>query len=281
MDIARHIICIGYLPLQNSSAWRMSPDGASDKFYSLVGISPVPAAFVMLGAQLIGGYNEIRYRRSNLPYKNPRSLSRLGASAYHRMAWANQRRKNNLRLSQRKRFARVGPRRTESNCRTNRENELARKAQELENTNNEQAIFWQNLITKRIMSDMQNLAERLDLDPASVELFKVAHEGASVLEPPVLHSAVLYDRAIPDGAMTRCGGAWRPLFGSVAYPNLSWIGFNDRASAVRISLWGALTIWKNRWFRQRSAFLTGLAFPCLPLADLNFDNSASSAICWT
>jgi hypothetical protein len=40
------------------------------------------------------------------------------------------------------------------------------------------------LIIKRIMSDMQSLADRFRLDPASVELLKIAHEGASVLEPP-------------------------------------------------------------------------------------------------
>ncbi len=159
-----------------------------------------------------------------------------------------------------------------------RTNEIARKAQELENADNAQAIFWQNLITKRIMSDMQSLADRFRLDPASEELLKIAYEGASVLEPPVLRSAILYDRAVPAGARTRCEGAWRPIPAGVPFPNLSWIGFNDRASAVRVH--GFIALWQHRWFRGRRAILTGYPWPCLPLVDLNFDNIASSAIGW-
>lgn len=152
-----------------------------------------------------------------------------------------------------------------------RTSELARKAQELENADNAQAIFWQDLIIKRIASDIQSLADRFRLDPVSEKLLKIAYEGASVLEPPVLHSAILFDRS-------QCGGAWRPLPSGVPFPNLSWIGFNDRAGAVRVH--GFLQLWKNRWFRQRSAFFTGWPLPCLDLAEVNFDNSASSAISW-
>lgn len=151
-----------------------------------------------------------------------------------------------------------------------RTNELARKAQELENVDNEQAMVWQNLIIKRTISDMQSLADRFRLDPTSIELLKIAHEGASVIEPPVLHSAILYDR---DG----CGGAFRPLPSGVPFPNLSWIGFNDRAGAVRNVPVGSVMLWRHRWFRGRTAFLTGTAV-CLPLIDLNFDNMASSAL---
>jgi hypothetical protein len=147
--------------------------------------------------------------------------------------------------------------------------EITRKAQEVENDDHTQAMIWQNLITKRIMSDMQSLADQLRLDPTSEELFKRAVEGVSVLVPPVLRSAILFDRP-------ECGGAWRTLPSGVPFPNLSWIGFNDRAGAVRVH--GFLWLWKNRWFRQRSAFFTGWPLPCLNLADVNFDNSASSAI---
>ena len=152
-----------------------------------------------------------------------------------------------------------------------RTDELARKAQALEQTETERAAFWQDLLTRRIVADVQGLAARLGVDETSAEVLKLALEGGSVLEPPLLHSAILYDR---EG----CSGAWRPLPSGVPFPNLSWIGFNDRAGAVRVH--GFLALWKNRWFRQRRAIFTGYPLPCLPLLDVAFDNSASSAISW-
>src|SRR5262249_10560193 len=106
-----------------------------------------------------------------------------------------------------------------------RTDELVRKAQALEPTDTERAAFWQDQLTKRIVADVQGLSERLGQAEPSAEVLKLALEGGSVLEPPLLHSAILYDR---DG----CAGAWRPLPSGVPFPNLSWIGFNDRAGAV-------------------------------------------------
>jgi hypothetical protein len=152
-----------------------------------------------------------------------------------------------------------------------RTDELARKAQALEHADTERAAFWQDLLSRRIMADVQGLAARLGADETSAEVLKLALQGASVLEPPLLHSAILFDR---DG----CGGAWRPLPSGVPFPNLSWIGFNDRAGAVRVH--GFLALWRNRWFRGRRAVFTGYPLPCLPLLDVGFDNSASSALSW-
>ncbi len=161
-------------------------------------------------------------------------------------------------------------------------NELTRKAQELENTYNERSVFWQNLLIKRVMSDMQSLAEEFGLDPLSEHLLKIAFEGDSVLEPSVLRSAILFDRAVhaeskKHESETQCEGAWRPIPAGVAFPNLSWIRFNERANAVRV--YGALTLTKNRWFRGTNVFLSGWSLPCKTLADVNFGNAAASALC--
>jgi hypothetical protein len=155
-------------------------------------------------------------------------------------------------------------------------NELTRKAQELENTYNERSVFWQSLLIKRVMSDMQSLAEEFGLDPLSEHLLKIAFEGDSVLEPSVLRSAILFDRAVQTESETQCEGAWRPIPAGVAFPNLSWIRFNERANAVRV--YGALTLSKNRWFRGTSVFLSGWSLPCKTLADVNFGNAAASAL---
>jgi hypothetical protein len=155
-------------------------------------------------------------------------------------------------------------------------NELTRKAQEQENADNERSIFWQSLLIKRVMSDIQSLADQFGLDPFSERLFKIAFEGDSVLEPSVLRSAILFDRAVQIGAETRCEGAWRPIPAGVAFPNLSWIRFDDRASSVRVH--GSLMLTKHRWFRGPSVFLSGWPLPCKTLADVNFHNAASSAV---
>jgi hypothetical protein len=157
-----------------------------------------------------------------------------------------------------------------------RTNELARKAQELENTENERSFFWQNLLIKRVRSDLQSLADQFGLDPLSEQLLKIAFEGDPVLEPSVLRSAILFDKAVRVDSEIRCEGIWRPIPAGVAFPNLSWIRFSERASSVRVH--GSLTLTKHRWFRGPRVFLSGWPLPCIPLADVNFDNAASSAL---
>jgi hypothetical protein len=157
-----------------------------------------------------------------------------------------------------------------------RTNELGRKAQELEKTENERSVFWQNLLIKRVKADLQNLADQFGLDPLSEQLLKIAFEGDSVLEPSVLRSAILFDKAVQVDSEIRCEGVWRPIPAGVAFPNLSWIRFKDRTNSVRVH--GSLTLTKHSWFRGPRVFLSGWPLPCVPLADVNFDNAASSAL---
>jgi hypothetical protein len=147
--------------------------------------------------------------------------------------------------------------------------ELSKKAQELENSDHSRASFWQALVTNNIKSQMASLAERTGLDPTSPELLKMAHEGASVLEPPLLHSAFLWDGIA-------CSGAVLPLLTGVPFPTLSWVGFNDRASSVT-GFASTITLWEKSWFGGRAAFMFSIG-ACIHLLDLNFSNIASSAI---
>jgi hypothetical protein len=157
-----------------------------------------------------------------------------------------------------------------------RTKELARAVQELENSENEFEAFRQSLLIKQVMSDIQSLADQLGLDPRSEELLKLAFDGDTELEPSVPRSAVLFARAIELAEETRCEGAWRPIPAGIAIPNLSWIRFNGRATSVRVH--GSLTLSKHPWFRGPSVFLSGWQLTCLPLAKVNFEKGASSAI---
>jgi hypothetical protein len=151
-----------------------------------------------------------------------------------------------------------------------RTEELARKARELEHADHAQAAFWQALVVKHVQEQMASLAERTGLDLASPELLKLAHDGASVLEPPVLHSIVLWDGIA-------CSGAVLPILSGVPFPTFSWLGFNDRASSANGVL-GAATLWERSWYGGRAAFVGSIGAACVSLSNLNFNNMASSAI---
>jgi hypothetical protein len=151
-----------------------------------------------------------------------------------------------------------------------RTEELARKARELEQADHAQAEFWQALVVKHVKEQMASLAERAGLELTSPELLKLAHDGASVLEPPVLHSIVLWDGIA-------CSGAFLPILSGVPFPTFSWLGFNDRASSAN-GIIGAATLWERSWYRGRAAFVGSIGAICIPLSDLNFSNIASSAI---
>jgi hypothetical protein len=145
--------------------------------------------------------------------------------------------------------------------------ELARKARELEHADNTAAMMAQELASSRTLADLDGLAARFGLDPASPELIRLAHEGISVLEPPVLHSAILWD------GFACSSGASRVIPALVPHPTLG--NLNNAASSVTGA--GSLTLWENNWFggRQRTLFLLA---SCIHLSDINWDNIASSAI---
>jgi hypothetical protein len=157
-----------------------------------------------------------------------------------------------------------------------RTRELTRLAQGLEKTENELEVFRQSLLIKQVMTDMQNLANQFGLDPRSETMLKIAFEGNTRFEPSVPRSAILFDSGVQVDDETRCEGAWRPIPAGVAIPNLSWIRFNERTNFVRV--YGSLTLTKQNWFRGPRVFLSGWPLTCMPLAEVNFDNAASSAI---
>ena len=126
------------------------------------------------------------------------------------------------------------------------------------------------------MTDLQNLANQFGLDPRSETLLRMAFEGAVTFEPSVPRSAILFDRAIKADDETKCEGNWRPIPAGVAIPNLSWIRFNDRTISVRVL--GSLMLTKDQWFRGPRLFLSGWPLTCIPLWEVNFDKTASSAI---
>jgi hypothetical protein len=151
-----------------------------------------------------------------------------------------------------------------------RTEELARKARELEHADHARAEFWQALIVRHVQEQMASLAERTGLELTSPELLKLAHDGASVLEPPVLHSIVLWDGIA-------CSGGYLPILSGVPFPTFSWLGFNDRASSAN-GVVGAATLWERSWYGGRAAFVGSIGAACVSLSNLNFNNLASSAI---
>jgi hypothetical protein len=144
--------------------------------------------------------------------------------------------------------------------------ELARKARELEKADNKATMLSQDLAAERALADLDSLAARLGLNRTSPELVKIAHEGVSILEPPVLHSAILC-------SSLGCAGSVRVVPSGIPAPTLG--NMNNLTSSVTGA--GSVTLWENNWFGGRRTFIFTVAV-CISMIPLNFDNIASSAI---
>jgi hypothetical protein len=144
--------------------------------------------------------------------------------------------------------------------------EAVAKVQELEGTDHALALARQRALTERALADIHELARRLGLPVDSLELFMAAHRGASLLEPPVLHSALLYDNR-------DCTGDIHPVISGVPYVTLG--SFNNVASSARVV--GSLAVWPRTWFRGTPAYFIGVGVgPCFRFAWTHSNNVESA-----
>ncbi|HEV7949330.1 MAG TPA: hypothetical protein VGP24_06145, partial [Glaciihabitans sp.] len=77
--------------------------------------------------------------------------------------------------------------------------ELVTKSREYESRDHRRVLKRQQILNQRTVNDLSELADEFGLSLKSRELLDLAHRGVSPMEPPVLHSAVLYDNS-PLGA---------------------------------------------------------------------------------
>lgn len=147
-------------------------------------------------------------------------------------------------------------------------NELVAKSREYESRHAQRVVERQQTLNQRAVDDLMELSRRLDLAPTSRELLDLAHIGVSPLEPPILHSAVLFDNS-PMGAVTFIlpNGIPVPTFGAG----------NDRTSQVDITAAAVTTLWDRTWWRGDRHIMYGIGF--FTLFNSAFDNRAASGAC--
>ena len=140
-------------------------------------------------------------------------------------------------------------------------------AQAFERRDNSVAEARQKANVKRISKEFRLLADRLELDVGSEELFLKATVDAPILEGSIFDPVVLYDTDSYSGSYVALPNA--------PFPNLGWFGFNDRASSLLIH--GQITLCENTWFKGRKAFFFGIPYGKFVLSQFGFSNRASSA----
>lgn len=144
---------------------------------------------------------------------------------------------------------------------------LVAKAREYEQRDPARMLERQRSLNQRTIDDLKRLATEQKLSMGSRELFALAHRPASPLEPPVLHSAVLYDSS-PQGAVV--------FILPTGIPVPSFGGGNDRASQLDV-IGVVTTLWDRTWWRGDRQMFFGTGF--FTLFNSNFDNRAASGTC--
>jgi hypothetical protein len=145
-------------------------------------------------------------------------------------------------------------------------NELLAKAREYERRDHRRILERQQLLNQRTLEDWRELAQQEELEPTSRQLFDLAHRGLSVLEPPIIHSAVLYHTS-PLGAAV--------FILPIGIPVPTFGGGNDRASIMDAA--GVLTtLWDKTWWRGDRQHFYGIGR--FTLANSGFDNRAASGV---
>ena len=126
---------------------------------------------------------------------------------------------------------------------------------------------------KRLQGELEELSRETGLALGTPEFLLQAHISRSVLEPPVLGSAILFDKVQGSLANPDFSGAFFPVLLTIP----TFFGFNDKASGALVL--GLLTLHDKTFYRGAAAFMfggpVGVRFF---LSDLGFDNRAASGI---
>ncbi|MBC7771945.1 MAG: hypothetical protein H7210_05585 [Pyrinomonadaceae bacterium] len=127
-------------------------------------------------------------------------------------------------------------------------------------------------------ASFREFAELLDKDPKDEEVIRMAMLDRTPLTPNLFDPMLLYDRAIerepPTTSPQDPRTAWLPI-PSGFWPDLGWVGWNDRAQSVRF--FGMNILCQHKWFGGRWAWLFGFN-GLLNLSHLGFARITSSVI---
>lgn len=145
--------------------------------------------------------------------------------------------------------------------------ELVRKAREYESRDHRQLLEHQRLVTERVREDLSELSSRLGVPLTARELLDIAHHGSAVLDPPILHSAILFDYST-QGAVTGV------LFIGVPIPTFG--GGNDRTSQLDV-VGSVTTLYDRTWWRGDRQSFYGSGFFTMVNSPLN--NRSASGVC--
>jgi hypothetical protein len=121
-----------------------------------------------------------------------------------------------------------------------------------------------------ILENLRRLAARTGLEPESIQLAERATLNRPLLEPPIFDPAFLFSNLV--GGVP--SGSWLPIPANVPFPDLTWLGWNDRARGGFVH--GLLLLTQHTWWRGRQTWLSG-AWSRFDLRLGNFDRIASAA----
>lgn len=126
----------------------------------------------------------------------------------------------------------------------------------------------QQTMVRRTQKDLADLAKRTTHAIGSPEFFRLAVEGESLSEPPVLHSALLWDGAGYTGSVF-------PVLSGIPFFTLG--GLKNRASSLRVH--GVLGLWERTWFRGTNWIFGGIGMAIgFQLQGTGANNNAESAL---
>ncbi len=145
--------------------------------------------------------------------------------------------------------------------------EMVHQAREFQSRDHQHLLERQQLVTQRVREDLSELSRRMGVPLTSRELLDVAHHGSALLDPPILHSAILFDYS-PQGAVTGV------LLIGVPIPTFG--GGNDRTSQLDV-IGSVTTLYDRTWWRGDRQSFFGSGFFTMVTSNLN--NRAASGTC--
>jgi hypothetical protein len=126
---------------------------------------------------------------------------------------------------------------------------------------------------ERLQRELEELSRETGLAMGDPDFLIQAHISRSVLEPPVLGTALLFDKVQGSLLNPDFSGAFFPV--SFVIP--TFFGFNDKASGALVL--GLCSLHDKTFYRGAAAFMIGGPGAVrFILSDLGFDNRAASGI---
>jgi hypothetical protein len=148
---------------------------------------------------------------------------------------------------------------------------LAARARKHGGADNQAAMKRQKANAARIARDLEELAAKTGLSVGSTKLFRLATRESDPLDGPIFDPHIFYEHI-------NRGGRFLPMNSGRAYPDFTWLGFNDIASSITTT--SNIKFWVDVWFSGRSLTFVGIVWPPVTLnfTALGFNDVISSAV---